>query len=153
MNKVCEEANKKNLSFLDIEAITNDSLKTIRKYYQRRDRIELMAEVMAGVTISDVNINGKILNSEERYGDRKIVKNRLGICKEKKCNFDIAECLICNNFVTFVNRKNVFLNEINRCNLEIENTENEFIRKEKICEKKLLAKYLAEIIKREEGKL
>lgn len=148
MNKVCEEANKKNLSFLEIEAITNDCLKTIRKYYQQRDRIELMA----GVTISDVNINGEILNSEEEIEEKKIVKNRLGRCKEKECNFDIAECLICNNFVTFINRKNVFLNEINKCNVEIENTKNEFIRKEKIYEKKLLAKYLAEIIKIEEGK-
>lgn len=148
MNKVCEEAQKSNLSFSEIEGITNDSIKTIRKYYQQRDRVELMAEIMAGVTISDVSINGTILKNEILKS--KSVKGNLGKCKEEECTFDIAECLICKHFITFTNRKITFINSIKKCEEEILETKNEFVKKEKIVEKKLLARYLAEICKIEE---
>lgn len=145
MNKICEEAQRGNLSFSQIESITNDSIKTIRKYYQQRDKVELMVEIMAGVTISDVSINGTILKSD--ISKDKSVKDNLGKCKEEECTFDIAECLICKQFITFTNRKNSFINLIEKCQTEILETKNEFIKKEKIAEKKLLAKYLAEILK------
>ncbi|MGL5822396.1 MAG: hypothetical protein ACRCYE_12395 [Sarcina sp.] len=148
MNTVCNEAIKKNLSLKDIEGITNDSVKTIRKYYQDRNRVELMAEIMSGVTISNVDIDGRILKNDKKL-KAKNVKGNLGKCTENMCNFDIAECLICRNFITFINRKNIFLKKIKECDQIIHSTNNELLKMEKISEKKLLAKYFAEIMKLE----
>ena len=122
MNKVCEEAEMSKLSFSEIESITNDSVKTIRKYYQKRDTVEVMAEVMAGVTISDVSINGTILKNEIQKSTS--VKGNLGKCNNEECTFDIAECLICKHFITFINRKSTFIKSIEKwLPFEIENLE------------------------------
>lgn len=147
MNVICEEAIKRNLSLKEIQHLTGDSTKTIKRYYQERHKIELLVETMYGVTISNVDIDGKILGKE--IYEKNDVKEKLGKCNEEKCTFDIAECLICNNFITFVNRKNVFLKRIEECNKIIESTTNDLIKKEKYAEKTVLAKYLAEIMKLE----
>ncbi|WP_297637773.1 hypothetical protein [uncultured Clostridium sp.] len=149
MNKVCDEAREHNLGFSEIKAITNDSVKTIRKYYQQRNRIELIAESMFGIMINDVNCEGEILVSEEKSKLR-CTKDNLGQCSENKCKFDLAECLICKNFITFINRKNAFMERVKECDREIEETDNKFIREEKLYEKKLLVKYITGIIKLEE---
>lgn len=149
MNKVCDEAREHNLGFSEIKAITNDSVKTIRKYYQQRNRIELIAESMFGIMINDVNCEGEILRKEEKSKLR-CAKDNLGQCSEKECVFDLAECLICKNFITFINRKNAFIEKIKECDREIQETDNKFIKEEKLYEKKLLAKYITEIMKLEE---
>lgn len=150
MNKVCDEARENNLSFSEIKAITNDSVKTIRKYYQQRNRVELMAENMFGIMINDVSCEGKILVNEEK-NELKIIKDNLGKCAKNECVFDVAECLICKNFITFMNRKNVFIEKVKECDSIIQETNNKFVKEEKLYEKKLLTKYITEIIKLEQG--
>lgn len=140
MNNLCEEGAKNNLTVKQLEAISNDSFKTIKRYYEKKNNIVLMAEVMAGVTLSNVEVDGTIKKYENKGGRK--VRKKLGVCNEKVCKFEIAECLICRYFTTFVNRIPRFEAEINECNKEIINTKNELIKKEKILEKEILAKYL-----------
>ncbi|ENZ03426.1 hypothetical protein HMPREF1092_00613 [Clostridium thermobutyricum] len=150
MNTVCDEARKNDLSFNEIKAITNDSVKTIKKYYQQRNRIELIAESMFGIMINDVSCEGKILANEEK-SKLKGAKDNLGKCSEDECVFDLAECLICKNFITFINRKNAFIEKIKECDRIIQETNNKFIKDERLYEKKLLTKYITEIMKLEQG--
>lgn len=149
MNNLCEEGVKNNLTVKQLEAISNDSFKTIKKYYEKKDNIVLMAEVMAGVTLSNVEVDGSIKKDENTDGRK--VRKKLGVCNEKVCKFEIAECLICGYFTTFVNRIPRFEAEIEECNKEIINTKNELIKKEKILEKEILAKYLVSMYRLKGG--
>lgn len=149
MNNLCEEGVKNNLTVKQLEAISNDSFKTIKRYYEKKDNIILLAEVMAGVTLSNVAVDGTI-KKDEYMGGRK-VRKKLGVCNEKVCKFEIAECLICRYFTTFVNRIPKFEAEIEECKKEIINTKNELIKKEKMLEKEILAKYLVAMYRLKEG--
>ena len=104
---------------------------------------------MAGVTLSNVEVDGSIKKDENTDGRK--VRKKLGVCNEKVCKFEIAECLICGYFTTFVNRIPRFEAEIEECNKEIINTKNELIKKEKILEKEILAKYLVSMYRLKGG--
>ncbi|KZL89422.1 tyrosine-type recombinase/integrase [Clostridium magnum] len=146
INNVFNEGIKNGLSLLKMAAITGNSYKTCRIHYLDRNAVELYVETLAKVTITDVDILGNILiHDENKYS--KVVKGELGKCNKEHCVFDMAECFLCNHFFTFINRIPAFEKRILSINTEIENSSNQIQIEELITEKKLVAKYLSEMIK------
>jgi hypothetical protein len=155
INNVFKEGIKNNLSISEMAVIAGNGYKTANLYYRKYNEIDLYVEAMAKVTITDVDINGRIRKNENYGQASQLVKEGIGNCTENICSFEIGECLICPHFVTFANRIPAFEKLINQFNEEQETTNNEVRIKEIAIEKKLLGKYLSELykIKKEGGKI
>lgn len=150
IHNVYKEGLKLNYSLPKIAAITNNSYKTATNYYRKYNEVSLYVETLSGVILSDVDINGEIIN-DNKYENNKNVKQDLGNCTENSCVFEAMECLICPHFVTFTNRIPKFESKLQEINKMIEDTDNPIIIEEAISQKKLLSKYLHNMIEIEEN--
>lgn len=151
IDNVYREGIKNGLSIPEMAAITGIGYKTANLHYRKYNEIDLYVETMARVTISDVDIYGNILETEDDKYQRNVKKD-LGKCDTKHCVFDLGECLSCNHFVTFINRIPAFEQRIAQHNEEIEKSTNILEIEELNAQKKLLGRYLAEMYKIKEAK-
>lgn len=144
INNVYEEGIKQNFSLERIALIAGNSYKVAKKHY--RDKSELLdyLEAVNGICIANVDINGKIVDDEDSATENK-VKNGLGNCTTHGCKFEIGECLICKNFVTFTNREKDFEEQIKKIDEMLSNVENKEEIDELVAYKKLVLRYLYEI--------
>lgn len=148
MNNVFKNGAKIGLNINDLTAIAGISYKTANLYYRDfKDNIDLYVEALSKVKFNNVTINGEILSSNSDISDNKPVKNNLGNCKSNKCIFEDGECLYCNNFVTFTNRIPDFEKAILNCDKKINKTDNPLVKDFYTTQKKLLAAYLAQMLK------
>lgn len=153
INNVFKEGIESGLSIAEMSMITGNSYKTANMHYRNYNEIDLYVEAMSQVTISDVDINGTILETETESNENlKIVKSDLGKCEENNCVFQLAECLLCNHFVTSVNRIASFEKMIKDISQKIEISTNSIEIEELNIQKKLLGRYLAEMLQIKEGK-
>ncbi|WP_430786375.1 tyrosine-type recombinase/integrase [Virgibacillus flavescens] len=150
IHNVYKEGTKLNYSLPKLAEITNNGYKTAKMYYRKYNDIEMYVEALSGITLSEVDINGEILKVQ-KIDLNNSVKNNLGQCKENTCVFDANECLICPHFVTFTNRIPKFEKKIEELKELIINTENPIITEEAISQKKLLSRYLHNMLLLEEN--
>ncbi|PEF39529.1 site-specific integrase [Bacillus wiedmannii] len=146
INNVYREGKKQGLTIAEMAAITGNSYKTANQYYRMFNEIDLYVEAMAQVTITDVDIHGNILKDDNKILNNN-VKGDLGKCSNESCVFGIGECLLCEHFITFINRIPNFQREIKRYNYEISKSKNPLEIEELNLQKKMLAKYVAEMYK------
>lgn len=136
-------------SLSEIALMLDQSFKTANKHYRAEDDLLNYLEVMNQVSISDVNIEGKVLKEQDNQNDN-IVEKGAGSCNVIGCRFKIGKCLICNNFTTFANRKPIFEEKLNELDELIEegiaNRQNEEVEELQSC-KKVVARYIYEIEK------
>ena len=132
-NKLYEEANKKGYSELEINEMIGGTLQVNLKNYIKKNNTELYIEIFTGVTISNVDINGKILLDDSLVDSLNSVTNNLGGCENESCKTeytdtielqldDTYKCLICDNFITCTSRLIVFEKEINSTKEEFESS-------------------------------
>ena len=150
INNVYNEGVKLNLHVVELERIAGNKYATANKYYRTYDDIETYVEILSKTSISNVDINGKIL-AESKSNSIKYVRDDLGICLNDDCNFNIAECLSCTNFATFVSRIPAYESFIKNIDNEIINTSNNLYKEELYHTKKLASKYLSELLKIKNG--
>lgn len=146
INNAYKVGTKLEYSIAQIAAVTGNSFATAIKHYRDYHDIDNYIEALSKVTISNVNIHGKILSKYD-YEENRYVRGELGVCLEQNCSFEIAECLICNYFATFPSRIPIFEEFIKYLNNEIENNYNIYYIDELHSIKKIAAKYLAELYK------
>ena len=149
INNTFKNGTKLGLDINELSAITNISYKTANLYYRDfNDDIALYVEAVSKVRLNDVTVNGEIIcNEDENKDNTKPVKDDLGDCKSDSCTLDSGECLSCDSFVTFLNRIPKFEEAILNCDNKIEGTDNPLIKEFYTTQKKLLAAYLAEMIR------
>lgn len=154
INNVYKEGKNQGLTIPEMALIAGNSYKTANKHYREQNELLDYLEATNGICIADVNINGTI-TKEKNNNTRNIVKEGLGSCKSDNCSFQLGECLICNNFITFTNRESKFKDEIEKLNIIIMQTDNEYEIEELQAYKKLLLRYIYEmrILNEEEGVL
>ena len=146
---IYNEGSKENVSLIILEKLTGTKYKTDIKHYILSNDISLYAEIFSGVTISDVNIKGEIIN-EQQIDLLNPVEDGLGACKRECCEIDnMYKCLICTNFVTSVSRKNKFKNKIQANKITLQKDISEYQKNYLLSENKIYAAYYAEIIKLE----
>lgn len=146
IDTIYREGIENNLTLNEIARIANNTYKTAVRYYRQYDYIDNYVEAISRVRITNVDIHGKIL-AKENDGLKKKVKGDLGKCSEENCSFEIGECLVCNNFVTFVNRIPNFENAIKSLDKQLTKTVNELEVNEINVQKQLLGKFLSEMYK------
>ena len=149
INNTFKNGTKLGLAINELSAITNVTYKTANLYYRDfNDSISLYVEAVSKVRLNDVTVNGEIIcNEDENKDNTKPVKDDLGDCKSDNCILDSGECLSCDSFVTFLNRMPKFEEAILNCDIKIEGTDNPLVKEFYSTQKKLLAEYLAEMIK------
>lgn len=151
INNTFKNGTKLGMNINDLSAITNISYKTANLYYRDfKNDIDLYVEAVSKVRFNDVTINGEIIcneNENKNNNDTRPVNNDLGDCKSSNCILDSGNCLSCDSFVTFLNRIPQFEEAILNCDSKIEGTDNPLVKKFYITQKKLLAAYLAEMIR------
>lgn len=154
INNVYKEGKNQGLTIPEMALIAGNSYKTANKHYREQNELLDYLEATNGICIADVNINGTITREKDN-NTKNIVKDGLGRCKSDNCSFQLGECLICNNFITFTNRENNFKDEIEKLDGIIMQTDNEYEIEELQAYKKLLLRYIYEmkILNEEEGVL
>lgn len=150
INNVYKEGVKNNLSLSEMALIAGNSFDTAKRYYRKSNDYEIYVETLAKIKLTDTNIIGNILKSNNNELNRP-VKENLGSCNEDNCNFDLAECLMCKHFITFTNRIDVFEKRIGKINKLLEECNDKVEKGSLVCEKRLLSKYLLELLKVKEG--
>ncbi|MDG0029961.1 site-specific integrase [Priestia sp. Y58] len=152
ISNVYKEGISNGLTIPEIAKITGNSYKTANKHYRMFNEIDMYVEAMAKVTIAEVTVNGEILAKEKPVETKQIVKSGLGNCKENSCSYeDVGECLHCEHFVTYLNRIPAFEKLLSKNNEEL-NTAYDDLRIQEInVEKKLIAKYLADMYRMKAG--
>lgn len=147
IDNVYTEGIQNDLSIQDISLITGNSYKTANKHYRQRDKMLNYLEAMNRVSIANVDLNGVIIegNEEQHLEKMNPVKNNLGNCNSDRCDFEIGECLICKNFVTYTSRKKRFEEEIEKVNKHLEEINSEYEMEELMLNRKLLVKFLYEM--------
>ncbi|EJT5918381.1 hypothetical protein QTI39_01410 [Clostridium perfringens] len=143
INNVYVEGRSQGIDLHKLAIIAGNGYKTAKKYY--RDSNELMdyLEATNQICISDVNINGKII--VEDYEKKAEVREGLGVCDVNSCSFEIGECLICRNFITFINRERNFEIKLKEIDYLLNSSNNDYEIEELQAYKKLLLRYLYEI--------
>lgn len=127
----------------EIADIVGNSFKIANKHYRDKNNVLNYIEAMYEVCISDVEINGTIV---ERVGDiDRPVQQGLGDCKYHGCRFEMGKCLICSDFITYTNRKHKFVEKLDEINVLIEESNDLLEIEELTSYKKVVAKYLYEI--------
>ncbi|MDR3597922.1 hypothetical protein [Clostridium sp.] len=122
-NKIYIEANKKGYSELEINEMLGGSLQVNLQNYIKKNNTKLYTEIFTGVTISNVDINGKIVLDDLSTSESNLVANNLGNCENKSCKYKNTsneniqpynkyKCLICSSFITCTSRLNYFEYEI-----------------------------------------
>lgn len=144
IDNVYKEGRKQNLPLNVLSMIAGNSFKVAKKHYRDANDLLDYVEATNGICISDVDVEGNVLKYESKEIENE-VKDGLGKCDENGCNFDIGECLICKNFITFTNREEVFTNKIAEIDKKIESNGNYDEIEELNAYKKLLVKYLYKI--------
>lgn len=147
INNVYTEGRKLGLTIVELSKITNQHYKTAKANYLDYNKIDMYVEALSKVVITNVDLYGNILEEEDNHENRNIVKNNLGKCNQSKCVMEIAECLQCNHFCTFINRIPVFEKRILECNELICKATNDIEIFEYNFEKKLLAVFLSKMLK------
>ena len=144
IDNVYKEGRKQDLPLNVLSMIAGNSFKVAKKHYRDANDLLDYVEATNGICISDVDVEGNVLKYESKEIENE-VKDGLGKCDENGCNFDIGECLICKNFITFTNREEVFINKIAEIDKKIESNSNYDEIEELNAYKKLLVKYLYKI--------
>ena len=141
---------KEKLSDTQLNVLTSHShSSTTIKHYSKPDIIEML-EATNGIVIGDVTINGKILNEipNNIASDNNLVSDNCGYCSALKChiNSDLS-CLLCKDFVTTINRKPYFEEQIKLIDSLILTKSLQHDKEDLINRKRLFLKYLEAIIK------
>ena len=144
INNVYKEGRKQELPLNVLSIIAGNSFKVAKKHYRDANDLLDYIEATNGICISDVDVKGNILKCESKENDNE-VKDGLGKCETNGCSFEIGECLICKNFVTFTNREKVFENKIKEIDIEIDSNNNYDEIQELNAYKELLVRYLYKI--------
>lgn len=122
-NKIYEEGQKKGYSQFEINEMIGGTLQVNLNNYIKINNTKLYTELFTEVTISNVDIYGKIFKSSTEVESLNIVANQMGNCENKSCKYkenfynnfqfdSTYKCLMCNNFITCSSRLKFFENEI-----------------------------------------
>lgn len=119
---IWREGIKAGLSTIIIEYLTDTTFETDVRNYRGKSNAQKYAEVFAGVTISDVSIDGTITLNDSLVDCLNPVEDGLGACKHDYCQkvSDVEDeeedsmyrCLTCSSFITSLSRKEAFKNKI-----------------------------------------
>lgn len=119
---VWREGIEAGLSTMVLEYMTNTTFETDVKRYRAKSNAQRYAEIFAGITISDVTIDGTITQDDSMVDALNPVEEGLGACKYSSCQKvnklgeeekkRMYRCLTCNSFITSLSRKNAFKNKI-----------------------------------------
>ncbi|MCI6693372.1 MAG: tyrosine-type recombinase/integrase [Clostridium sp.] len=144
IDNVYKEGRKQDLSLNTLSIIAGNGYKTARKHYRDANDLLDYIEATNGICIADVDVEGNILKTENIQKNNE-VKSGLGNCKVDSCNFEIGECLICKNFITFTNREIVFENKVKEIDEKINYSNNPDEIDELNAYKELLVRYIYKI--------
>ncbi|NRT88909.1 hypothetical protein [Clostridium beijerinckii] len=147
---IWKEGIKAGISTLVLEYMTDSSFKNDVLNYRARTDASRYAEMFSGVSISEVDIYGNIINDNE-VDKLNPVEEGLGACKQIECikfpsEDKIFRCLKCDSFVTCASRLPLFKRNIINLKQKIENTINEEEQNFYISELKLNTAFYSELL-------
>jgi integrase len=116
IDTIYNEGIKENLHPLVMVEMVGNSPSIALKHYREKTNLIRYAEMFSGVTISNVDINGKIFEEEDIVRNNPVLLNAenegLGACVQSNCTEDRVDeeykCLICSYFATTVQRLSMF---------------------------------------------
>ncbi len=126
---------------------------TDTKHYVGHGIRELL-ESVHGVTIGDVALNGHVAHrlKSDIPSNSALVSNKCGYCSAKKClDNSYLDCMLCGDFVTTIDRKPYFEERIKTLDSRIAVTHIPHDKEDLINIKRLLLRYLEEILSMEES--
>lgn len=150
MTKAEEFKIRNQLSDLEQLVLTgHKSTATDDIHYVKLD-IREMLEAIHGVVIGDIPIEGKVLPSlEENIANASNeVEHGCGYCRSEACSMiSNLDCVMCNNFVTTISRQSYFEEQINYLDSKIETAEIAHDKEDFLNIKRLMLRYIEEILK------
>lgn len=152
---IWSEGIKAGLSTMVIEYLTNTTFETDVKSYRAKNNAKRYAEIFAGISISDVSIDGTISKDDLMVNSLNPVEEGLGACQHDSCikikesteeDNKMFRCLTCNSFITSLSRKNAFKEKIEELKIKRNNTENELEKNYYEYEIKLYTAYFSGLL-------
>lgn len=132
IDTIYTEGIKDGISINRIAGMVGNSPMVANKDYRRKMDLMEYAEAFIGVTISDVDIHGNILETEEEIEELDVVQGGAGACVEKGGCIKIIEgiedkyiCLKCPSFITCISRLPVFKKNIKELKIKLEEATSE----------------------------
>jgi integrase len=148
---IWREGVRDGISTLVLEYMTDTVATTDTLNYRAKIDARKYAEMFSGVTISEVGIDGSILDNASIVDILNPVENGLGACTQNNCTKAIDEikmfkCLSCDSFVTCVSRIPAFKRNIDDLKQKKENSTSEEEQNYYIAELKLNTAYYTELL-------
>ncbi|WP_372631891.1 hypothetical protein [Cohnella sp.] len=153
MNFIYEEGKKEGKSIFEIHLGTGHrDLRTTLQHYRQPNYKDYL-EALHKVIIGDVNILGQIVDSPksamvemaDNLNERK-VKDECGYCSFNTCIKEKdSECLVCQSFVTTVDRIPYFERSIEKLDLSISECKEDDEKEELLSLKKIYVAYLCKM--------
>lgn len=154
MTKAEEFRIRNNLSDIEQNILTgHKSIQTDDTHYVKLD-IREMLEAVHGITIGNITLEGNVLPTMDKKistHDNEVVGG-CGYCKNSYCNMLInLDCPMCKNFVTTVSRLPYFEEQIKLLDQQIMKATIPHDKEDLVNIKRLLLRYVEEILKVKEG--
>ena len=144
---------KQNFSDTQLKILTSHkSVDTTIQHYSRPSVIEVL-EATNGVVIGNVTLNGQIKPkvSKELDKNENVVQDGCGFCSLEKCTvFSDLSCLLCSYFVTTINRKSYFEEQLKVINSLIITKTLPHDKEDLVNRKRLILGYINAIVNLEE---
>ena len=155
MTRVEEYRIRKSLSDMQKSVLTGHVITDSDRYYTQTD-IRTMLEAVHGVIIGDVDVAGKVVpevEDEIRNAEHE-VSHSCGYCERNSCNdHSTLGCLMCESFVTMVNRLPYFTEWIKQIDKQIEDADIPHDKESYVNIKRLILGYMERLVelRQEEG--
>lgn len=135
-----------------IAEMAGNGEKTALRYYRETSETQEYAEIFSGVTISEVDVYGNILE-EKDVENLNPVEDGLGGCIQEGCVNDEEqyECLICPHFATTANRIPLFKEHITRIKTQKESALSSQERSVIDAQLKLYTAYYVKLLEKSGG--
>lgn len=147
IDSVYKEGTQTGLSIREMAQVAGNSYMVANQHYRQNNEVQLYVEIMSKVTISDVDVDGKILRDDKEMDRYSPVKGQLGGCSNEECVNSALECLKCSCFITVLSKIPYFEERIKYYDDKIRASPDAHNREEFVLQKKLHAHYLSAMLK------
>ena len=150
MTKAEEFIIRNQLSKVEQNVLSGHSSPDVDTKHYIDTQIKDLLEAVYGIIIGNVDTNGKILKDIPNDIDKNenIVSNDCGYCNSKTCNnFSYLDCIMCENFVTTIDRLPYFEEQVKILDKKIKNTTVLHDKEDLINIKRLNLNFIYEILK------
>ncbi|GMQ65142.1 hypothetical protein [Vallitalea maricola] len=150
MTKAEEFIIRNSLSEMEQNILSGHKSSNIDTKHYIDTQIKELLEAVHGIFIGNITLDGKIVKevSKDIATKENSVSNECGYCVSSSCNnFSYLDCMMCNDFITTIDRIPYFKDQIKIIDKKIENASIKHDKEDYVNIKLLLVNYLKELLK------